>query len=62
MTDLSELFRDIAKGPAEPTDVRALLAEIAEISASVPLEEWSKLPADLAAQHDLYIYGGLTRK
>lgn len=62
MTDLSELFRDIAEGPSEPTDVRALLTEIAEISASVPLQEWRKLPTDLAAQHDLYIYGGLTRE
>ena len=62
MTDLSDLFRDIAEGPSGPTDVRALLAEIAEISASVPLEEWSKLPPDLASQHDLYIYGGLTRE
>jgi len=62
MTDLSELFRDIAQGPSEPTDVRALLAEIAEISDSIPLEEWRKLPTDLAARHDLYIYGGLTRE
>ena len=62
MTDLSELFRNIAKGPSEPTDVGALVAEIVELSASVPLVEWRKLPTDLAAQHDFYIYGGLTRK
>lgn len=62
MTDLSELFRDITQGPSEPTDVSALIAEITEISASVPLEEWRKLPTDLAAQHDLYLYGGSTRK
>jgi hypothetical protein len=62
MTDLSDLLRDIAEGPSEQTDVKALLAEIAEVSASVPLEEWNKLPADLAAKHDLYIYGGMTRE
>ena len=62
MTDLSDLFRGITEGPSGPADVRALLAEISEISASVPLEEWSKLPSDLASQHDLYIYGGLTRE
>ena len=62
MTDLSELFRDIVEGPSGPTDVVALLTEIGEISASVPLEEWSKLPSDLAERHDLYIYGGLTRE
>jgi Arc/MetJ-type ribon-helix-helix transcriptional regulator len=28
-----------------------------EISADVPAEEWDKLPADLAEQHDHYIYG-----
>jgi hypothetical protein len=32
--------------------------EIAEeISAQVPLEEWEKLPADGAEQHDHYLYG-----
>ena len=34
------------------------LWEIAEeISAQVPLEEWEKLPADGAEQHDHYLYG-----
>ncbi|AGA24818.1 ribbon-helix-helix domain-containing protein [Singulisphaera acidiphila] len=31
--------------------------EIAEITADVPDEEWNKLPADGAEQHDHYIYG-----
>ncbi|WP_406694254.1 ribbon-helix-helix domain-containing protein [Singulisphaera sp. Ch08] len=31
--------------------------EIAEIAATVPNEEWDKLPADGAEQHDHYIYG-----
>ena len=34
------------------------LWEIAEeISSQVPLEEWEKLPADGAEQHDHYLYG-----
>lgn len=28
-----------------------------EISASIPDEEWAKLPTDLSEQHDHYIYG-----
>ncbi len=31
--------------------------EFAEIAASIPDEEWAKLPADGAEQHDHYIYG-----
>ena len=30
---------------------------IQEMTADVPDEEWDKLPADLAEQHDHYIYG-----
>ena len=28
-----------------------------EISASIPDEEWAKLPTDVSEQHDHYIYG-----
>jgi hypothetical protein len=36
--------------------------EIAEeISSQVPLEEWEKLPADGAEQHDHYLYGSPKR-
>ena len=31
--------------------------EIEEITAGIPDEEWLKLPADGAEQHDHYIYG-----
>lgn len=38
------------------------LWEIAEeISSQVPLEEWEKLPADGAEQHDHYLYGSPKR-
>ncbi len=32
-----------------------------EISSQVPLEEWEKLPADGAEQHDHYLYGSPKR-
>lgn len=37
--------------------VRPLWEIAAEISSQVPLEEWEKLPADGAEQHDHYLYG-----
>jgi hypothetical protein len=37
--------------------VRPLWEIAEEISAQIPLEEWEKLPADGAEQHDHYLYG-----
>jgi len=42
-------------------DPRPIWEKIAEISASIPLEEWDELPADLAANHDHYLYGAQKR-
>lgn len=44
-----------------PTDHRPIWEKIAEITASVPPEEWEKLPTDLAANHDHYLYGAPKR-
>lgn len=41
--------------------VRPLWEIAQEISSQVPLEEWEKLPADGAKQHDHYLYGSLKR-
>jgi hypothetical protein len=41
----------------ERVAVRPLWEIAEEISAQVPLEEWTKLPADGAEQHDHYLYG-----
>lgn len=38
-------------------DTRPIWEKIAEITARVPPEEWEKLPTDLAAHHDHYLYG-----
>jgi Arc/MetJ-type ribon-helix-helix transcriptional regulator len=43
--------------PEEIAAARPIWEEIAEIAASVPEEEWAKLPVDGAEQHDHYIYG-----
>jgi Arc/MetJ-type ribon-helix-helix transcriptional regulator len=41
---------------AAPTH-KPIWEEFEEIAASIPTEEWSKLPRDGAEQHDHYIYG-----
>lgn len=40
---------------------RPLWEIIEKISSQVPLEEWKKLPADGAEQHDHYLYGAPQR-
>lgn len=42
---------------AETDTGAALLAMMEEIWSQIPAEEMAKLPADLAAEHDHYIYG-----
>jgi Arc/MetJ-type ribon-helix-helix transcriptional regulator len=46
-------------GEAEPTSPshKPIWEVFEEITASIPEEEWARLPADGAEQHDHYIYG-----
>lgn len=46
---------------AAPRDGRSLLEKIAAITASIPPEEWEKVPSDLAQNHDHYLYGAPKR-
>ena len=46
-----------ASQAATPTAHKPIWEEIEEITASVPVEEFLKLPVDGAEQHDHYIYG-----
>ena len=46
-----------AKQATAPAAHKPIWEEIEELTASVPDEEWDKLPVDGAAQHDHYIYG-----
>ena len=39
------------------TSRKPIWEEFEEIAASIPDEEWAKLPVDGAEQHDHYIYG-----
>lgn len=57
MTDQSDLRDALGPAPEQATDIVALLQGIADAAASVPREEWAKLPKDLAANHDRYLYG-----
>ena len=43
--------------PSSLTDAPAIQARIAEIFSDVPDEEWEKLPSDLSARLNHYIYG-----
>lgn len=36
---------------------KSLWEQLDEISASIPKEEWDKLPRDLSTQIDHYLYG-----
>ncbi|MGI8668890.1 MAG: hypothetical protein ACR2J3_03470 [Aridibacter sp.] len=42
---------------AEKKDARPIWEVAKEISESVPLEEWEKLPSDGSINHDHYLYG-----
>jgi Arc/MetJ-type ribon-helix-helix transcriptional regulator len=46
-----------ASQPEPAATPKPIWEEFAEIAASIPDEEWAKLPADGAEQHDHYIYG-----
>jgi Arc/MetJ-type ribon-helix-helix transcriptional regulator len=45
------------KQPDAAPKYKPIWEEFEEIAASIPDEEWSKLPVDGAEQHDHYIYG-----
>ena len=45
-----------AGGPAAPGH-KPIWEVFEEITASIPEEEWARLPTDGAEQHDHYIYG-----
>lgn len=49
------------EAPESGVAVRPLWETIQEISSRVPLEEWERLPADGAEQHDHYLYGSPKR-
>jgi hypothetical protein len=58
------LVDEMLKQDQEPRpreNIRPIWEIITELSAQIPLEEWAKLPADGAEQHDHYLYGSPKR-
>ena len=58
------LVDEMLKASHEPRpreNVRPIWEIIVELSSQIPLEEWAKLPADGAEQHDHYLYGSPKR-
>jgi predicted XRE-type DNA-binding protein len=47
----------VVPAPVPKTDSRPIWEVIDAIVAGVPPEEWDKVPADLAENHDHYLYG-----
>jgi hypothetical protein len=47
--------------PSSKETRRPIWEVAAEISASIPLEEWEKLPSDGSVNHDHYLYGSPKR-
>jgi len=47
----------VVAAPVPKTDSRPIWEVIAERAATIPPEEWEKLPTDLAENHDHYLYG-----
>jgi hypothetical protein len=55
---------DQMEQPATPTPANAhtpIWEEFEDIAATIPTEEWRKMPVDGAEQHDHYIYGSPKR-
>jgi len=45
------------KDPEYDPTGRPVWEEVLEIGASIPLEEWEKVPTDLSVNLDHYLYG-----
>jgi hypothetical protein len=57
---VEELLKE-QNGEQVRVSVRPLWEIANEISSQIPREEWEKLPADGAEQHDHYLYGSPKR-
>ena len=53
---LQHLKQEEAPPPEATPPYKPIWEEFEEIAASIPEEEWRKLPVDGAEQHDHYIY------
>lgn len=59
MNDQREVLEMVEKktSASSKRDTRPIWEIAIEISESIPLEEWEKLPSDGSVNHDHYLYG-----
>ncbi len=57
MATVPAVSRTAASEEAAAPARKPIWERILERSAAIPDEEWDKLPTDMAAQHDHYLYG-----
>ena len=55
--EVLEFVESLTQQYSQSRDNRPIWEVIREHSAQVPAEEWDKVPADGAEQHDHYLYG-----
>jgi Arc/MetJ-type ribon-helix-helix transcriptional regulator len=55
--EYDDVIRQRPTAPPLPANYKPIWEIAQEIAASIPDEEWAKLPTDGAEQHDHYIYG-----
>ena len=48
---------EAAANRSSSADTRPIWEIATEISSSIPIEEWEKLPSDGSVNHDHYLYG-----
>jgi hypothetical protein len=54
---LSEQLADHRAGDGYDDSVKPVWQSVVELGASLPYAEWDRIPADLAANFDHYLYG-----
>jgi len=52
----------LQKQPQYDSSARPFWAEVIEIGASIPMDEWDKVPTDLSKNIDHYLYGSPKRE
>jgi len=57
LLQLKQVDADQPVRNADSQEHKPIWEEIQELTADVTVQEWDKLPADLAEQHDHYLYG-----
>jgi hypothetical protein len=54
---MSRARKEVLLNPEVPSDILAYLKYAQQLMADVPEEDWADVPADLARNHEHYLYG-----